>query len=67
MVHLEQNPIENLIISPIGLVQKSDPGEFSLIFDLSYPQGTSINAAILREDATVSLAKFDKVVSIVRH
>ena len=46
MVHLEQNPIENLIISPIGLVQKSDPGEFSLIFDLSYPQGTSINAAI---------------------
>ena len=48
-------------------MQKSDPGEFSLIFDLSYPQGTSINAGILREDATVSLANFDKVVSIVRH
>ena len=47
-------PIDNLIVSPIGLVPKSSPGEYRLIFYLSYPQGASINAGILREDSSVS-------------
>ena len=36
-------PLDNLIISPIGLVPKSTPGEFRLIFDLSYPSDNSVN------------------------
>ena len=59
-------PIDNLIVSPIGLVPKSSPGEYRLIFDLSYPQGASINAGILREDSSVSYTKFDEVVHMVR-
>ena len=46
---------------------KSNPGEFRLIFDLSYPQGASINSGISREDASVSYTKFDEVVTMVRH
>ena len=59
-------PLQNLIVSPIGLVPKSNPGEYRLIFDLSYPQGESINSGISREDSAVSYTKFDKVITMVR-
>ena len=59
-------PVDNLRVSPIGLVPKSTPGKFRLIFDLSYPRGNSINAGILPEDASVQFIKFDKITDMVR-
>ena len=59
-------PINNLIISPIGLVPKSTPGEFRLIFDLSYPHGSSINSGISKEDSSVIYTNFDEVIRMVR-
>ncbi|MDY6841666.1 MAG: reverse transcriptase domain-containing protein [Pseudomonadota bacterium] len=60
------NPMENLIISPIGLVEKSTPGEFRLIFDLSHPDSDSINGGIPAELSSVQYTSFDAVTSIVR-
>ena len=59
-------PIDNLIVSPIGLVPKSTPGEFRLIFDLSYPHGASINSGISKEDSSVIYTNFDEVIRMVR-
>ena len=39
-------PIDKLIVSPIGLVPKSEPGKFRLIQHLSFPHGSSINDGI---------------------
>ena len=58
-------PIQNLIVSPIGLVPKSCPGDFRLIFDLSYPKGQSVNSGISHEDASVSYTKFDEITRLV--
>ena len=59
-------PIDDLIVSPIGLVPKSTPGEFRLIFDLSYPHGASINSGISKEDSSVIYTNFDEVIRMVR-
>ena len=61
-----QPPIQNLIVSPIGLVPKSTPGEFRLIFDLSHPQGASINSGISKDDSSVIYTNFDEVTHMVR-
>ena len=58
-------PLEDLKVSPIGLVPKSSPGEFRLIFDLSYPRGFSINAGIDKEDSSVIYTNFDEVIKMV--
>ena len=58
-------PIKDLKISPIGLVPKSTPGEFRLIFDLSYPRGSSINSGIDQEDSSVIYTNFDEVIKMV--
>ena len=60
-------PLPNLIVSPIGLVPKSTPGEYRLIFDLSFPIGESVNAGIPPEEASVSYTKFDEITKLVRH
>ena len=58
-------PLEHLKISPIGLVPKSTPGDFRLIFDLSFPRGSSINAGIDQEDSSVIYTNFDEVKKMV--
>ena len=58
-------PLDNLIISPIGLVPKSTPGEMRLIFDLSYPNGLSVNEGIPKEFSSVSYTSFDAVTRMV--
>ena len=58
--------MENRIISPIGLVPKSTPGEFRLIFDLSYRDGSSINEGIPHELASVTYTSFDAVTCMVK-
>ena len=58
-------PIQNLIISPIGLVPKSEPGKFRLIQHLSHPEGNSINDGIDPDMSTVKYASFDVAVRLV--
>ncbi len=58
-------PIPNLIISPIGLIPKAEPGKFRLIQHLSYPEGESINDKIDPEVCVVKYASFDEAVRIV--
>ena len=61
----KSRPLSNLIISPIGLVPKSEPGKFRLIQHLSYPDGSSINDGIDRIHAVVRYASFDDAVNLV--
>lgn len=59
-------PIDDLIVSPVGLVEKSTPGEYRLIFDLSYPHGQSVNDGIPAELCTVQYTSFDAVTTMVK-
>ena len=47
-------PVQELIISLVGLVPKKEPGQFRLIQHLSWPEGQSVNDYILDDLATVS-------------
>lgn len=60
-------PVPNLVVSPIGLVPKSSPGEFRLIFDLSFPKDSSVNSGIPEEFASVQYTPFDAVTELVKH
>ena len=42
-------PLSPLWISPLGIVAKKVPGEFSLIHHLSFPKGSSVNDGIPHE------------------
>ncbi|XP_077778992.1 uncharacterized protein LOC144326320 [Podarcis muralis] len=59
-------PIDQLHISPLGIVPKKAPGEFRMIHNLSYPKGSSVNDAIPQEMCTVKYASFDQAVRLVR-
>lgn len=59
-------PLENLLISPIGLVPKSTPGQFRLIFDLSYPHGSSVNSGISKVYSSVAYTHFDEITKMVQ-
>ena len=58
-------PLEDQKVSPIGLVSKSSPGEFRLMFYLSYLRGFSMNAGIDKEDSSVIYTNFDGVIKMV--
>ncbi len=60
-----QIPISNLIISPIGLVPKAEPGKFRLIQHLSFPDGKSINDGIDPDVCIVKYASFDLAIQLV--
>ena len=59
-----QKPLSDLIISPIGLVPKAEPGS-RLIQHLSHPKGNSINDGIDPELCAVKYASFDDAVQLV--
>ena len=53
--------------SPIGLVPKAhQPGKWRLIVDLSFPPGHSVNEGISPELASITYAKVDEAVEIIR-
>ena len=60
-----QAPIENLFVSPIGLVPKAEKGKLRMIHHLSYPEGESVNDGINRDVCAVHYANFDEAVNIV--
>jgi len=58
-------PLPNLMISPIGLVPKSEQGKYRLIQHLSFPRGSSINDGIDKDMCTVHYSNFDDAISHV--
>ena len=62
----ESIPMPNLRVSPMGLVPKSTPGDYRLIFDLSFPHGSSINDGIPDGQSSVTYTHFDEVTRMVR-
>ena len=58
-------PLPNLIVSPIGLVPKAEPGKFRLIQHLSHPLGGSVNDGIDRSMCYVHYTNFDDAVKLV--
>ncbi len=61
----DTRPISDLIVSPIGLVPKSEPGKYRLIQHLSFPDGSSINDGINRDMCKVQYTSFDVAVRLV--
>ena len=59
-------PFENFKMSPTGLVQKREPGEYRLIHQLSYPPGESLNDNIDPALCSVHYTKFDNAVKMVQ-
>ena len=59
-------PLARFIASPLGLIPKSQPGEFRLIHHLSSPTGRSINEGIEDRLCRVHYATFDQAVELVK-
>ncbi|XP_063772971.1 uncharacterized protein LOC134909710 isoform X2 [Pseudophryne corroboree] len=59
-------PVDDLVISPVGVVPKKTPGVFRLIQHLSYPPGASVNDAIPPAHCSVVYQSFDEALEMVR-
>ena len=59
-------PLDNLRVSPLGVIPKKQPGEFRMIHHLSFPQGGSVNDFIPQEFCSVNYATVDNAVQIIR-
>ncbi|XP_053544942.1 uncharacterized protein LOC128635859 [Bombina bombina] len=59
-------PLENLVVSPLGIVPKREPGKFRLIQHLSHPKGNSLNNALDEADTSVAYQSFESALAIVR-
>ena len=53
-------------VSPIGLVPKSQPGQWRLIVDLSFPEGHSINDGTAQDVTSIQYARLEDAVQMVR-
>ena len=58
------SPFSNLVISPLGLVPKSEGG-WRLIMHLSFPEGSSVNDGIDKDLCSVKYTSFDKVTDMI--
>ena len=58
-------PMHPFIVSPLGLVPKSTPGEWRLIHHLSYPRGESVNDGIPADFCHVQYEDFDYVIGLI--
>ena len=59
-------PMENLRVSPLGIIPKKAQGEFGLIHHLSFPEVASVNNAIPPELCSVRYTSLDKAVCRLR-
>ena len=53
LVPFSAPPIHKLHLNRFGLVPKSEPGQWRMIIDLSFPSGFSVNEGILDSKAHV--------------
>ena len=62
----KQAPFSNFHVSPLGLREKSTPGRYRLIHDLSYPYTKdSVNGSIPRDLASVSYADVQTAIQYI--
>ena len=59
-------PWEHLVVSPLGVIPKKDPGRFRLIHHLSHLEGHSVNDGIPPEHCSVQYASVDDAIELVR-
>ena len=59
-------PFVNFRVSPLGVVPKKAPGEYRLIHHLSFPSGASVNDGIAPEHTSVSYARVDDAVTMIK-
>ena len=59
-------PFSQFRISPLRIVPKKSPGEYRLIHHLSYPYGSSVNDGIAFENCTVTYARIDDAIQLIR-
>ena len=62
----DDQPLPQFRVSPLGVVPKKVQGEYCLIHHLSYPNGTSVNDGISYENSTVSYARIDDAVTLIK-
>ena len=60
-------PIDNLKVSPLGVIPKKQPGEFRMIHHLSFPDGGSVNDFIPPEYCSVHYATVDDAVRMIKY
>ena len=58
-------PFPDMVISPIGVIPKKQPGTFRMIHHLSYPKGLSINHGISRQYTSVHYHTVDDAIDIL--
>ncbi len=58
-------PFKSYRCSPLFLVEKRQPGKYRLIFNLSYPKGTSVNDYVDPETASVQYAGIDAAIEML--
>lgn len=59
-------PLTDMIISPLGLVPKKDPGDYRVIHDLSFPKSNSVNSHIDPCFSGVEYEVLDNCVAIIQ-
>ncbi|XP_075047689.1 uncharacterized protein LOC142107921 [Mixophyes fleayi] len=59
-------PLQDLVLSPVGVVPKKEVGKFRLIQHLSRPQGTSVNDAIAESECSVGYQSFEDALALVQ-
>lgn len=59
-------PFPQFRISPLGIVPNKSLGEYRLIHHLSYPYGSSVNDGIAFENCTVTYARIDDAIQLIR-
>ncbi|XP_066431505.1 uncharacterized protein [Eleutherodactylus coqui] len=63
----EEPPVQDFVVSPLGVVPKKEPNKFRLIHHLSYPRGASVNDGIDPELCSVVYTSFDAALHWVRN
>jgi len=58
-------PFENFQCQPIGIVPKKVPGKFRTIMDLSYPEGSSVNDFINKEEFSLKYVTVDRAIEYI--
>lgn len=62
----ENKPFSNLQCSPLGLVEKKEPGEFRMIHHLSYPENQSINDGIPSDESFVQYSSISDAIHFIK-
>ena len=61
-----QPPFPKYQMSSVGVVPKKASGEFRIVHNLSYPEGTSVNDKISSSACSVSYASIEDAIHLVK-